>query len=318
VPRGGCRTGARCKWRWRRCALIDEALELVVREDAPVAHFDALTARAMVAAWLGSEEEYVRYLERAYAVALDARRKDLQTLAAQALAQAHMIALELDEAELLITRALELAGESGSVRARTSATLSYGWFLRLKGELDAAETVLEEVRASAEELGSEPLVASALFKLGWIARRRGDLRKSEKLFRETVRLTSARGDRGLLPDYQAGLATTLAELGKVDEAERLALEAEANAVPEDTSCHVFARTALAAVRAAQGRDEESEAGFRAAIELARNGGYKLFEQHPLERLVAFLRDRGRDEEAVPYEARLAELSPPETSAARIA
>ena len=71
------------------------------------------------------------------------------------LAQAHMVALELDEAELLITRALELAGESGSVRARMWATLSYGWFLRLKGELDAAETVLEEVRATAEELGLE-------------------------------------------------------------------------------------------------------------------------------------------------------------------
>ncbi|HJS49213.1 MAG TPA: AAA family ATPase [Gaiellaceae bacterium] len=290
-------------------ALVDQALEILATEDDPSAHFDALSARATVGAWLGSEEDYVRFMERAYTVALDARRKDLQTMAAQALAQAHLIALELDEAELLIARALELAGESGSVRARMSATLSYGWFLRLKGELDAAETVLEEVRTTAEELGLEPTIAAALLKLGWIARRKGDLRRSEKLFREAIRLTSNRGDRGLLPDYQAALATTLVELGKVDEAERLALEAAATAVPEDTSCQIFAMTALASVRAAQERDGEAEDIFRNAIDIARKSNYRLYEQHPLERLVDFLRDRGREDDAVLYEARLAELAP---------
>ena len=77
-------------------------------------------------------------MERAYVIALDAGRKDLQTIAAQALASGAHDRLELDEAELLLTRALELAGESGSVRARISATLAYAWFLRVKGELDAA------------------------------------------------------------------------------------------------------------------------------------------------------------------------------------
>ena len=93
---------------------IDEALELLDRDKDAVALFEALSA-GVVGAWLGSQDDYVRYMERAYAVALDARRKDLQTIAAQALAQARMVGLELDEAELLITRALELAGESGSV-----------------------------------------------------------------------------------------------------------------------------------------------------------------------------------------------------------
>ena len=291
-------------------ALVDDALALLAREDDPVAHFDALSTRAMVGAWLGSQEDYVQFMERAYSVALDARRKDLQTIAAQALAGAHLVALELDEAELLITRALELAGESGSVRARMSATLSYGWFLRLKGEYDAAETVIQEVRATAEELGVEPMIAASLLTLGWIARRQGELRKSEKLFREAVRLTSGRGDRGLLPDYQAALATTLADLGKIDEAERLALEASENAVPEDTSCQVFAISALASVRAAQHRDDEARDLFQSAIKLARKSNFKLYERHPLERLVEFLRDRGRDEDAAPYEARLEELSPP--------
>ena len=110
------------------------------------------------------------------------------------------------------------------MRARVGTTLSYGWFLTMKGELDAAETVLEEVRTTAAELGIEPSVAAALMKLGCIARLRGDHKLAEKRLREAMRMISARGDRGMLPDYQAVLAATLADLGKIDEAERLALE----------------------------------------------------------------------------------------------
>ena len=149
--------------------------------------------RAFVGSWLGSEDDYVRFMERAYAVALDARPQGPADHRRAGARPARMIGLELDEAELLITRALELAGESGSVRARMSATLAYGWFLRLNGELDAAETVIEEVRATAEEFDLEPVVAASLVSLGWIARRTGrPPRLAEKLFREAVRVTSGR------------------------------------------------------------------------------------------------------------------------------
>jgi tetratricopeptide (TPR) repeat protein len=257
-------------------------------------------------------------MERAYAIGLDAQRKDLQTIAAQALAQTHVVRLELDEAELLLTRALELAGESGSVRARIGATVAYAWFLMVKGELDAAETLLEEVRATSGELGVEPAVVAALAKLGWIARRRGDSKRAEKLLREALRITAARGDRGFLPDLQAALAETLADEGKVDEAERLALESRANAGPDDVTCQVAATMALATVRAAQARDGEAEELFASAIALAREREYKVIEIEPLERFVQFLHERGRENDAVGYEVRLAELSPPPSSTARIA
>ncbi len=299
-------------------ALVDEALTLLEGQDQPVAHFDALVVRATIAAWLSDIRSMIGYMEKAYAIAVDAGRKDLQTIAAQALAQTHIVRFELDEAEALLTRALELAGESGSMRARAGAALAYAWFLIVKGELDAAETLLEEVRATSAELGVEPVQAAALAKLGWIARRRGDHKRAEKLLREALRIVVVRGDRGALPDLQGGLATTLADVGKVDEAERLAREAKAGASPQDVSAQVEATQALAAVRAVQSRDAEAEELFHEAIALARESDFPILEVEPLERLVSLLRNRGREADAAPYESRLAELVPPAASTARIA
>jgi class 3 adenylate cyclase/tetratricopeptide (TPR) repeat protein len=298
-------------------ALVDEALELLKGDDEPAAHFDALTVRATIGAWLGEVDDAVRYLERAYGIAIDSRRKDLQTIAAQALVQLHIGRLELDEAELLITRALELAGESGSVRARVSTTLSYGKFLLAKDEIDAAETIFEEVRTTAVELGLEHLVAHAHAYLGWSALRRGDVKRAEKQVREAVRITTSRGDRGLLPEIQALLACTLADAGKLDEAERYALAAQETVSREDPSAVVSVTTALAVVRAGQKADGEAEELFENAIALARKSQFKTLELDPLRRVVPFLRDRGRDEEAAAYEERLAELSP-RASSERIA
>ena len=104
--------------------------------------------------------------------------------------------LELDEAEILLTRALELAGESGSVRARISATLAYAGFLKVKGgELDAGDDDrggpgdCDRARPGA---GAGSLAVEARL----VARAKADLKLSEKLFREALRITAARGDRG--------------------------------------------------------------------------------------------------------------------------
>ncbi len=288
--------------------LVDEALAILVDEDDPVARFDALVARANIGAYRGDIQEVVAYMERAYGLAMDAGRKDLQTIAAQVLAQTHLVSLELDEAELLLTRALELAGESGSVRARFGATLSYGWFLTIKGELDAAETVFEEVRQTATELGMEPGIATALSRLGEVAWYRQDYRRAEKLYREALRITSSRGDRGVLPDIQASLAEVLALLGKIEEAERLALELEGMLQPDDVHAGVTIGMTRAALCAAEGRDDEAEALYRSALDNVASG-YAILELLILERLVRFYRERDREEDASACEARMAELVP---------
>jgi class 3 adenylate cyclase/tetratricopeptide (TPR) repeat protein len=297
--------------------LVDSALEILEEQKDPVAWFDALTTRAIIAGWHGKMDDVVRFMERAYALAMDAGRKDLQTIAAQILAQTHIVGLELDEAELLLTRALELAGESGSIRARIGASLTYGWFLAVRGELDAAQTVYEEVRQSAAELGIEPSIAAALMRLGAVATKREDYKRAEKLFREALRITTTRGDRGILPDLQASLVQVLAAQGKVDEAEQLALAVQATP-RHDPHFDLAEKATIAAVRAAQGRDDEAESLYREAIE-AVGEGTALLELELLEDLLAFYRSRGRADEAADCEARIAELLPSEpASTERIA
>ncbi|TML49309.1 MAG: hypothetical protein E6G11_01330 [Actinobacteria bacterium] len=297
--------------------IVDEALELLSGQDDPVAHFDTLSAAATIDAWQGNMDGWIRHMEKAFEIAVDADRKDLQTIAATSLARSHVIRLELDEAERLLTRALELSGESGSVRARVGTTLSYGGFLMVKGELDAAETVFEEVRTTAVELGLGSSEAAALHRLGKLARVRDDHKRAERLLRETVSITVARGDRAILPEYQAALAQTLVDVGKLEEAERLALEARANVVRQDPQGVSVTTAALGAVRAAQGRRDEATELLRTALELAQDANLRVLELAPLKLLAGVMHDQGLEEEAAEYEERLAELSPSE-DAARVA
>jgi tetratricopeptide (TPR) repeat protein len=296
--------------------IVDEALALLAGEEDSVAHFDTLTAAATIDQWQGNMDGWTRHMEKAFEIAVDAERKDLQTIAAQSLARSHVIRLELDEAERLLTRALELSGESGSVRARIDTTITYGSFLMMKGELDAAETVFEEVRTTASELGLGSSEAAALFRLGRLARLREDHKRAEKLLRETVRITVARGDRAILPEYQAALTLSLVDVGKIEEAERLALEALANVVRQDPQGVVVTTSALGAVRAAQGAFDEARELLTNAYELAQNADLKVMELTPLTLLVGLMRQQGLEEQAAEYEERLAALAPSE--AARVA
>jgi ATP/maltotriose-dependent transcriptional regulator MalT len=297
--------------------IVDEALELLAGEEDPVAHFDTLTAAATIDAWQGNMDGWIRHMEKAFEIAVDAERKDLQTIAAQSLARSHVMRLELDEAERLLTRALELSGESGSVRARIDTTLTYGSFLMMKGELDAAETVFEEVRTTASELGLGSSEAGALARLGRLARIREDYRRAEKLLHEAVRITVARGDRAILPEYQAALAQALVEVGKLEEAERLALEARANVVRQDPQGVIVTTSALGAVRTAQGAYDEARSLLQEAHELAEESGLKIMELTTLTLLARLARQQGLEEEATEHEERLAELAP-SVAATRVA
>ena len=168
------------------------------------------------------------------------------------------------------------------------------------------------------EAGAVWAVARALDTAGWIARERGDLDEAEKRFRESIRLLKPLGDRATTCESQRSLAQLLLEKGKIDEAERYALDARETVGAQDITSLSTTAFALGLVRAAQGRDEEAEELLRSALATAEQTDFREVQLSALEHLAHFLSERGRDEEAAPFEARREELRAASRSAAPIA
>ena len=116
-------------------------------------------------------------------------------------------------------------------------------------------------------------------------------------------------DRSQLCEAQRSLAEVYVELGRLEEAERYALEARESVGPDDRLSLSTTKVSLAVVRAAQRRDDEAEKLFRDAVEELERYQMRAIERWALRKLVGFYRERGREDEAVGYEERLAELSP---------
>jgi class 3 adenylate cyclase/tetratricopeptide (TPR) repeat protein len=299
--------------------LIDEALTVLEDVSHPDTRFEAFVVRALVSAWLGQLDDSERFLDKGLKVAQEAGRKDLETTAIESLGNSYVMRLHLGKAQPLVERALELAAESGSVRARAHALHALGQYKKVSDELDEAEAAYTEALELNREMGYAPGLASALDDLGRIAQLRGEFEEAERFYREAIRILKPVGERGHLCESQRKLAQVLVERGKLEEAERVALEARETVGPEDAVSQLTTALALGTVRAAQGRDEDAEVLLRAAAEGLALTQFRAAEPEALRALIEFLRERGRADEAAPFEARLAQLvAAPAESAARIA
>jgi class 3 adenylate cyclase/tetratricopeptide (TPR) repeat protein len=295
--------------------LLDEALELLKDETDADAHFDALAIGAEIDVSRGRLGGAIRHLEQAFTVGVAAGRKDLQTVAAQGLAQMHILRLEFDEAEPLLVRALGLAEESGSVRTLALAKRTLAWLRTERREFDEAEALLEQARSTYAEIGYQPGLAYTLERFALLHRTAGDPAAAEKAAREAIRILGPFGERSNLCQLKALLALILADQRRLEEAERLALEAKEMGARETFSL-VLVPLALGAIRAGQGRAAEAEEHLRRALGEAEETEYRLLQREPLVYLAQFLRERGRDDEACALDERLAEF--PAASTARIA
>jgi ATP/maltotriose-dependent transcriptional regulator MalT len=149
--------------------------------------------------------------------------------------------------------------------------------------------------------------------VGRAAFAQGHLDRAEKLLGDAVRTLKGIGDRGSLCEAQRALAMVHVDQGRIDEAERLALEARETVGPEDRASLSSTRLALGLVRAAQHRDEEAEKLLVEAVDGFCLYDLRAFEHWALRHLAEFLRSRGREDEAIVYETRRAALSPSSTA-----
>jgi class 3 adenylate cyclase/tetratricopeptide (TPR) repeat protein len=294
-------------------ASVERALELL-EEAGGVPLFDALQARTHLANLLGDHEDFRATARRAIEVAQDIDRTDLEALMTQALAQSYLTELDAEMAAPLVRRARDLAAESGSVISRAVALQSAAFLAELQGDREAATAGYAEARAVYEEVGAgSALDATLKLHQARTLMDAGDLEQAEQLLRDSVRVLKRIGDRAHLCEAQRWLAQLLVRRGRLEEAERFALEARETVGPEDRLSVSTTAYALGVVRLAQGREEEADALFCDALEGLQRYGMRSAEQLTVRDLVGLMRERGREAEAARYEERLAGLAPSTTA-----
>jgi class 3 adenylate cyclase/tetratricopeptide (TPR) repeat protein len=282
--------------------LAERGLSVLEPDD----RFRTLMVCAKIARWQGEMDEHERYVREGLELAQRLQRIDLEAQATRELADTFMTQLRNVEAKQMVDRALALAEESGSIIGRAHALAEAGHVQIHLGELDTAEATLEEARRLFTEVGANMNVGRTLLRLGEIALERGDFTGSEKLARESIRVLKPLEDRGTLCESQRLLADALTAQGRLEEAERFALEAIETVGAHDISSQASTRFSLASVRIGQGRDEEAEVLMRDAWDRIETTGYRSLLAWAAGRLDQFLRERGRPDEAIA--ARYAELS----------
>jgi tetratricopeptide (TPR) repeat protein len=279
----------------------------VAEEGDDVARFDASEVLGNAAWWEGDVDEVERLATERLAIAQRIDRRDLQVSVLLELNDVHNHRLEWDRAREPLRQAVELTAEGASPTTR-------GWTLRavgrqelLEGRLQEAESALQQARELFAESGAALTLGRTLNFLAIVVGLEGDAARAEGYLREAIRVLKPLGDRGTLVESQRLLSQVLLAQGRVDEAERLALESRDTVGCRDVSSSSTSRLALGLVRAAQGRDEEAEELLREAYEILRPTGYRQHRIAPLEALAQFLRVRGRDDEAAEVEETLASL-----------
>ena len=288
----------------RAVQLGKKAVEVAEDDESRV---DALKILETAAWWRGELREAETYAEEQLEIARRLERLDLESDALLQLAGIYVSRREGDRAEPLIERALSLAGESGSLTAQARAFRELGELHAFRGRHEEALAEFGRARGLFEEVGAAANVARTLLHMGRLLARRDDIAAGERHLREALRILQPLEDRGTLCEVQRGLAEVLLEQGKVDAAEAYALKAVETTGPDDVSSQATTRKTLATVRAVQGRDEEAEALLLESIEILERSEYTRFLSEPLKAMIQFLEERGRVEDVVAYEERLAEL-----------
>jgi class 3 adenylate cyclase/ATP/maltotriose-dependent transcriptional regulator MalT len=288
--------------------LVEQALVLL-EEAKPEDRYEALSIRGRIGWWLGDLADDEHWVGRALEVAREVGRKDLEASATEELATIAIARLDLDRGQQLAADALELAEESGNINV-------IGWALTAQAKIDLLRGRLVEAAAGldrAGELFSQSGHAWALARVhnarAWVEWKAGDLAAAERRFRDAIRILKPLEDRGTLCESQRGLAQVLVAKGKLEEAERYALEARRTVGPHDNTSRATTRVALGLVRAAQGRDDEAEALLREAADVLAGTEHPVTRREVIDALAQFLRSRGRHEDAEAYEAELEGYEP---------
>jgi class 3 adenylate cyclase/tetratricopeptide (TPR) repeat protein len=253
--------------------LADEALA-ILPENELAGLYDAHALIATIYWWLGDGDGSKRHAEAMLDLAHKAGRPELESLARTQLAAIAGVRGDVSGSLALLEEAESLAETSGSREAMGFALAVHGRRFS-EAESDQAERYLHQALEMFDEIGAAGRYGWTLSNLASVYRRRGDIPAAEKTYRDAVRRLRATHEQGFLAEAERGLAEILVEQGKIDEADRLINEAERRVGRDDVWTRASLLHARGLVLAAQGRTEEAEEAFGAALELIEPTMYAI-------------------------------------------
>ena len=169
--------------------------------------------------------------------------------------------------------------------------------LFFRGDPAAAMAAAREGLAIANEMGSRQQVGHAHEDIGEALFEAGDPAASRDALLEALRWYDPATMRGAIPETEWRLARAFLALGDIAAAREHA-EAGRSAVSEtDVWSVAMTTTALARVRAAEGRYADAEALFAEALARADTTGYRRLQADVMRDAGEFFIGRGRTDEA---------------------
>jgi tetratricopeptide (TPR) repeat protein len=203
------------------------------------------------------------------------------------------VPLEIGAAESLAEEGMRLAQSSGSPRAMAMPKLGMAFVRMHQDRLEeAAELGREMLRLSLECGEKVNALAACAFVIGRPLRLLGRHEESLEILERGLALSREVGEAQYEPNVRMERALTMLELRRIEDAE----QELAGVRLDDHSDWMIWTSALADVRAAQGRDEEAERLWREVLERPW-GALKNDAVEAAVGLARFLAGRGRGSEA---------------------
>jgi tetratricopeptide (TPR) repeat protein len=169
-------------------------------------------------------------------------------------------------------------------------------YLRMRGEVQEARRMIELAAATAEAVGMQFFVAVCEGLRADLEYRAGDLVAAERAARRSYEILDATGHVGIKTTHAAQLATYLARLGRLEEAERFAAIGR-TAAEDDLPSQSISSTAETIVLVARGDLEDAEDQARAVIAMVADAEEPEAQGDARMELARVLRAAGRPSEA---------------------
>jgi tetratricopeptide (TPR) repeat protein len=138
----------------------------------------------------------------------------------------------------------------------------------MRGNFDAARTLANAADTAALEFGQQLWLASGGMALWQIETLAGEVAAAETAVRRSCELLESLGDVGYRGMAVSQLAASLCTLGRIDEADEFAQNAEALTASDDVAAQMLWRQARARVLARRGDHAEAERLAREAVAIA--------------------------------------------------